>query len=155
MIIYLDGPNESRKTTMAKIISEILDIPVWERAPYLPHHGKEFHNVESWWYIEDELKTIELFKKMSGNVIIDRHPLLSEKVFSKMSGRQSPLSNRHITLEKNEILLILYLEKNSEYEAFIWELRSDGLEPLVVGTKDFEKAVSEIIKILEFRGVGR
>ena len=99
-IIFFDGPDHSKKTSIARSVSEILKIPFWERGAYLPHHhshvskdgAMELHqDPNSIWYIVDELKTINLFKKLGQHVIVDRHPKVSECVYRRIEGRTSCL----------------------------------------------------------------
>jgi hypothetical protein len=99
-IIFFDGPDGSKKTTIARSISTMLNIPYWERGVYLPHHhshtekdgSMDLHqDPTSIWYIVDELKTIELFKKLGQHVIVDRHPKISECVYRRFEGRKSTL----------------------------------------------------------------
>lgn len=115
-IIFFDGPDGSKKTTIARSISTILEIPFWERGQYLPHHhsnlvkdgSMDLHqDPSSIWYIIDEMKTIELFKKLGKHVIIDRHPKVSECVYRRIEGKPSKLEYEKIK-SKDEIVVLCH-----------------------------------------------
>lgn len=104
MIIYFDGPDESKKTTLIHAVSEAMGIPVWERGPFLPHHhGRKYNTKDSLWYVLDDMKTLDLFRKVGANILVDRHPVISEIVYREMEGKKSPLTKWRNKINRSDL----------------------------------------------------
>lgn len=112
MIIYFDGPDQTRKTTTIHAVSQATGIPVWERGPFLPHHhGRDFNTEDSIWYVLDDMKTIDLLRKIGATVLVDRHPVISEIVYRGKQGQISPLSTW--MAPDDEVIIFLPTEDDS------------------------------------------
>ena len=146
MIYFFEGVDESKKTTMAKTVAQITGIPLWERAPYLPHHTfKERHEDEGIFYILDELKTIELLKKLEVDVIIDRHPLISEIVYSEVHGREQLLAVPEAYDFSGEFVFLM-LSLDPVYNKYVRVLRDFSIPSHIVQHRDFYSALVEILR---------
>ena len=156
MFIF-EGPDRARKTTIAKAVSLALGIPFWERGPYLPHHVEgtskssvsddiELHHPDSIWYVLDDMKTIEVFKRLNGNVLIDRHPYVSECVYRRLEGKPSPLEYRRIKTSQEMVVLCHHGGEN-KLIVDIYEqiLKMYEMDYFLVDTTITEEAVESTI----------
>ena len=152
MIIFFDGPDQSKKSSLAHSISVSLEIPIWQRGPYLPHHhGKDLHDEDAIYYIVDELRTIELFKKIGENVIVDRHPMVSDMVYRRIEGKTSPFENVPARVDSQEFVVLCH---NGAMEPLTVEtykrvLSKRGLEYIVVDTSDAVRAFEFLLGKIE------
>jgi hypothetical protein len=154
-VIYFDGPDRSKKTTLMKAASAVLNVPTWERASYLPHHHATknlngYHSPEAVWYALDELKTIKLFKELGATVLVDRHPKLSEIVYRRMQGSASIFEHTDHDAE-DEFVILCYnggadRPVVNEYFKALHELEIDYM---MVDTSDGEKALEGIVMWLQ------
>jgi hypothetical protein len=162
MIIYFDGPDQTKKSTLMKTASQILGVPMWERAAFLPHHAKNcklqgnmaFHNPDSFWYVMDELRTIKLFKQLGGNILIDRHPLVSEIVYRRVEGQKSTLEygmeRQDFHNPSEEFVVLCY---NGDYDKPISNmyrhvLHEREIDFMALDTSDGEKALEGLVLFL-------
>ena len=161
-IIFFDGPDGSKKTTIAKSVSTILKIPFWERGTYLPHHHSRTENdgdidyhrhPDAIWYIVDEMKTIETFKRLGANVIVDRHPKVSECVYRRLDGIPSKLEFDR-SPAKDEIVVLCHDklfkdEKHHQvYETYIQVLDMFKIDYCRMDTSKGDIALDNIVEIL-------
>ena len=151
MIIYFDGPDQSRKTTLAKSVSEILKIPYWERSPYLPHHHSnttkhgnniDLHAQDVVWYVLDDMKTIDVFKKLGGHTIIDRHPVVSDCVYRNIEGKISCFFSQTHDF-KDDIVVLCHNGDNdmAVYNMYLMFLDKFKITYVQVDTSNTELAV--------------
>jgi len=153
LLFIFEGPDRARKTTIAKAVSISLGIPFWERGPYLPHHVEgtskssmssdiELHHPDAIWYVLDDMKTMEVFKRLRGNVLIDRHPYVSECVYRRLEGKVSSLEYRR---EKASQEIIVLCHHGGENKAIIDEykriLERFEMDYFLVDTSDTDEAV--------------
>jgi hypothetical protein len=153
MIIYFDGPDQVKKSTLIKTVSEVIGVPMWARAAFLPHHGKcknnGMHNPDSIWYVLDELKTVDLLKKMGGNVVIDRHPLVSELVYRRVEGKVSMLEfSEHNPSEEMVILLHDGDKDKPIVKIYQTVLKEKDIDYMTCDTSDGEEALFAITVFL-------
>lgn len=162
MMVFFDGPDQSKKTTLAKAVAEAIGFQLWERGPYLPHHhGKKYNTGDSIWYVLDDMKTIELLEKCKCNVVIDRHPVISEIVYRHEEGKTSPL--QYWTFPPPDgsrltcIFIILYDGSNDysvdicqQYEQALSTAKRHGARVMVKSfmTDDVEEAFQSIVDLL-------
>jgi len=148
MIYFFEGPDQCRKTTMARVVSQIVSIPLWDRSPYLPHHSfKESHDDDAIFYILDELRTISLFKKLGGDVIVDRHPLISEIVYSDKYKRENILKVPDSYDFSDEFIFLMppQCEGSRDFERYYRVIQELEAPAYVVASKKFYNALIEVL----------
>jgi hypothetical protein len=95
MNIVLEGPDGAGKSTLAAQLSQLTGMPVVEgKGP--PKSADEFH------------ARCERYLATTG-VIFDRHPCISERIYSKIVDRSSPLMSRHISSFARTLPFIIYV----------------------------------------------
>ena len=154
MIIFFDGPDEVKKTTLLKATSEATGIPVWERGPYLPyHHGKKYNDEDSLWYVLDDMKTIHLLESLGRPVLVDRHPIISEIVYRREEGKTSPLegwANRRLPCQSAVLLIYNNKTKDSDVVGLYQDsLKSSNLPYRQVYAENVMAALNGIVKAVE------
>jgi hypothetical protein len=161
-VIFFDGPDRSRKTTLAKSVSTILKIPFWERGTFLPHHhmnlvkdgSMDLHqDKNAIWYVVDEMKTIETFKKMNSHVIVDRHPKISECVYRRIEGRPSSLEYDKSSTKDEFVILChdtksLDVEHDIVFKTYLSLLEKFEITHGIFDTEDCEMALDKIVEVL-------
>jgi len=162
MMVFFDGRDQSKKTTLARAVSEAIGFQLWERGPYLPHHhGKKYNTDDSIWYVLDDMKTIDLLTSCKCNVVVDRHPVISEIVYRKEEGKTTPLNywtfppgdSKHLDC----IFILLYDKTNDysvdvcqRYEQTIATAKRNGARVFAksFSTDNVEEAFGSIIELL-------
>ena len=126
----------------------------------MPHHHTnlvkdgdiEFHDKTSIWYVVDEMKTIEVFKKL-GNVIVDRHPKVSECVYRRLEGGKSTLEYERSTF-KDEVVILCHdstsmAQRHDEvFKTYIEVLNILEISYGQFDTADGEVALDKIVEVL-------
>lgn len=87
MLIAFEGPDRAGKTTLAKAFAEFAIIPMWWR----PVQIEAFKDCHKAWdlFVLDELSLLDVMDFHKMDLVIDRHPLISEAVYSMLAGRKS------------------------------------------------------------------
>jgi len=89
MMICFEGPSGSGKTLLIEEVANILKIPVWRRPPEI-NEVKEKYKIFDL-FVLDELSILNAIDFEKVDLIVDRHPAISEWVYSKVRDRESRL----------------------------------------------------------------
>lgn len=100
MNVVIEGLDNSGKSTLAKYISRATGLTVFSS------EGPEKHEGE----LEQRVERYSGYRASYGSVIFDRHPCVSDPIYSIARGRQSPLSRGAIKLLYDEKPLFIYCD---------------------------------------------
>jgi len=108
VLICIEGPSKSGKSTLAEKIHEATGIPIWRR----PKEIQEFKEKTSSWdlFVLDELSILNSINWKHNDLIVDRHPAVSEWVYAEIYGRKSLVPWFRISLIPEDAIFIFLLE---------------------------------------------
>lgn len=124
-IIAFEGPSKAGKTTMATAISAALRWPRWSPLPTAPEKEIEDFKAKTNSYKYFVLDELSLLRHIQ-NLIIDRHPIISERVYSEFKKRPSFVADNYkfyINWWKNECstTYLIYIKKRDAPEHRFYE----------------------------------
>jgi thymidylate kinase len=148
MLIVIEGPSKAGKTTLARNLAEELkkegiDARVWDRPEEIEEVKEKYSIYDA--FVLDEIHFLQVFYDETDKrvIIVDRHPVISEFVYSKLKNRRSMIVERFGSISEyvNESkipLAIIYLRRGSErevelYDQAMMELNGIGIPILWIG----------------------
>jgi hypothetical protein len=96
------------------------------------------------------MKTVELLKQIGQNVIVDRHPKVSECVYRRIEGRPSPLEYEKTKNNEEELIILCYdsSSKDDHHKVVLDTYKTIAsrfeIPFVVINTKDTEIALDVI-----------
>jgi hypothetical protein len=106
-LICLEGPDKAGKSTAGRKFSEITHIPFWERPQEVLEY--EVKNGVFDIFVLDELSLLNTVDWTRNDLIIARHPAISEWVYSRMFKRKSIIDMDPKYLQKG--LFVVYFRR--------------------------------------------
>jgi nicotinamide riboside kinase len=109
VLICVEGPQRSGKSTLIEKLSKATGIPVWRRPVEIEKFKEE---TESWeLFVLDELSIINAIDWRVNSLIVDRHPAVSEWIYTDLYGRKSRVPYMRISLLPEHSIFIFLLEE--------------------------------------------
>ena len=156
-MIILEGPDDARKSTISKILETTLNIPVYNIFPGTLYARSKPTDKDFWMYIFDHFRVIKLLKKLNANVIIDRHPLITEHVYSTLANRNTVFKYTNFDIDENDIVFLLdnFNAINEEvpgaFAQYTLTLKKNNVKFHIINTNNLSTAVHKIIEIINER----
>jgi len=109
VLIVVEGPSKSGKSTLIEKLHKTTRIPIWKR----PSEIEEFKEKTKSWdlFVLDELSLINSINWKNNDLIIDRHPAVSEWVYKEIFGRKSAVPWLRISLVPENTIFIFLIEE--------------------------------------------
>ena len=154
MLICFEGPRKSGKTTLARMLSKRLGIPIWDRPVEIETFKEKTKAYDL--FVLDELSILNRVDWSKQDLIVDRHPAVSEWVYSLLYDRKS-LVERTVDLIPNNTCFIFLsrnwrdLEKKEEqsiYDGVMFKVKERA--PVLVLRTDIQKEQECLEMIVEF-----
>jgi nicotinamide riboside kinase len=109
MLIVVEGPSRSGKSTLIERLSKATGIPVWLRPYEIEEFKQKFGQHDL--FVLDELSILNIIDWEVNSLIVDRHPAVSEWVYSELYGRKSRVPYMRISLLPEHSIFIFLLEE--------------------------------------------
>jgi len=115
LLIAFEGAGKVGKTTLIEAFHKVTNIPIWRR-PSIIEEFKE--KTKSWdMFCADELSLLEAVNWKKQDLIVDRHPAISEWIYSNKRNRPSTLvvaEETVISLMRKMPSALIYLQATPE-----------------------------------------
>ena len=118
VLICFEGPQKVGKTTLIKHLVKHLKIPIWERPLEIEEFKERTNSYDM--FVLDELSILNKIDWSKQDMIVDRHPAISEWVYSTLLSRKSLVPKGDLNLISDGSCFI-YLRRK-------WEERIKKLE---------------------------
>ena len=86
VLVVLEGASGAGKTTLVNMIEKSFDVPVWHRPKEVIDWNVEHENYDL--FVLDEMSILEKVDWTKNNMVIDRHPVVSESVYGQKRSTQ-------------------------------------------------------------------
>jgi len=109
VLICVEGPQRSGKSTLIEKLSKATGIPIWRRPPEIEEFKEKTASHDL--FVLDELSILNIIDWQINSLIVDRHPAISEWVYSDLYGRKSKVPYMRMSLLPEQSIFIFLLEE--------------------------------------------
>jgi len=96
MLICFEGPEGSGKTTLIKRLCEEDNLPLWERPKEIEKFKEEQGHYDL--FVLNEMSILRCIDWTKNDLVVDRHPIVSEWVYSTLYERPSKVPKGDLSL---------------------------------------------------------
>lgn len=130
VLISFEGPRKSGKTTLASMFSTKTNIPLWKRPLQVQNFKADVGRYDLFALYETSL--LSLIDWSKNDLILDRHPVISEVVYSAVRNLPTPVCELDYFPKDPRHSIIFYIvredsvqEEKSHYQKLMYHLHKE------------------------------